>query len=242
MKIRLGFLALPLIVTFAGATAWADDDDDRPKREDPWEYDQEKAKKREREENEENSDRTFGNAGEFAISAERLVGVSRTARETNIGGVKDKNSVNRANILLNQNGDPYNYSHARLGFDYFVIDGLSVGTAIGFSTNSGDNKYREFLVAPRVGYALMFSDSIGIWPRLGLTYQDQKTPIGVSGILAVTVEANLVIVPVEHTALTIGPTLDATIAGKLNPRGSEFGKSDYKQDELGLQTGLTIFF
>ena len=87
----------------------------------------------------------------------------------------------------------------------------------------------------------MFSKVVGFWPRIGITYQDQKTPVGHSGILAITVEANLVIVPVEHAAITVGPTVDAGLSGKLNPAGSE-GKSDYKQDELGLQTGLSIFF
>jgi hypothetical protein len=241
MKIRCGLLALPLALTFVNGVAWADDDDDRPKREDPWEYDEAKAKAREKEAEEEAGERTFGNAGELVISAERLVGISRTARQTNIGGVKDKSSVNRANVLLNQNGDPYSYSHARLAFDYFAIDGLSLGGALGFSANSGDNANREFIIAPRVGYALMFSDSVGLWPRVGVTYQDQKTNVGVSGILAVTVEANLVIVPVEHAAITIGPTVDAGLGGKLNPKGPET-KSDFKQDELGIQMGLSLFF
>jgi len=241
MKIRCGLLALPLALTFASGVAWADDDDDRPKREDPWEYDEAKAKAREKEAEEEEGERSFGNAGEFVASAERLVGISRTARQTNVAGVKDKSSLNRANVLVNQNGDPYNYSHARLGFDYFAIDGLSFGAALGYSGNSGDTKYSEFIVAPRVGYAFMFSKVVGIWPRLGVTYQGQKTPAGTTGVLAITVEANLVIVPIEHAAITIGPTLDATLTGKFNPAGPE-GKSDFKQDELGLQTGLSLFF
>ena len=87
----------------------------------------------------------------------------------------------------------------------------------------------------------MFSDAIGVWPRLGITYQDQKTPAGVSGILAISFEANLVIVPAEHAAITIGPSIDGGVGGKFNPVGPE-GKSNYKQDEVGLQTGLSIYF
>jgi hypothetical protein len=245
MNIRLALLALraalPLALTLSTAVAWADDDDDRPKREDPWEYDEEKRKAREKEEEDEDSEGTFGNAGQLVLSAERLVGLSRTARQTKIGGVKHKDSINRVNLLLNQNGNPYNYSHPRIAFDYFVIDGLSLGGALGFSANDGDAKYREFIVAPRVGYAFMFSDTVGVWPRLGITYQDQKTPEGVSGILAVSFEANLVIVPADHAAITIGPSIDGGVGGKFNPVGPE-GKSDYKQDEVGLQTGLSLYF
>jgi hypothetical protein len=87
----------------------------------------------------------------------------------------------------------------------------------------------------------MFGDVVGIWPRAGVTYQDQKTPAARVGIAAATVEANLVIVPTTHAAITIGPTLDATLGGKLNPVGPE-GKTTYKQDEIGLQAGLSLAF
>jgi hypothetical protein len=241
MKIRLGLLALPLALWLSNGVAWADDDDDRPKREDPWEYDEAKKKAREEESEQEAAEKSFAQSGQFVLSAERLVGVSRTARETNIGGVKHKDSINRANVLLNQDGNPYGYSHARVAFDYFVMDGLSLGSSLGYSGNSGDASFSEFMVAPRVGYALMLSDSVGIWPRLGVTYQYEKAPDGAAGVLAVSFEANLVIVPVEHVAFTIAPTVDASFAGKFNPDGPT-KKSDYKQEEIGLQTGLSVFF
>ncbi|HET9934710.1 MAG TPA: hypothetical protein VFQ35_28590 [Polyangiaceae bacterium] len=240
MKIRLGLLALPLALSLSNGLAWADDDD-RPQREDPWEYDDAKKKAREQEEEDEASEDAFANAGQLVLSAERLVGVSRTAIETKVGGVKHKDSVNRANLLLNQDGNVYGYSHPRVAFDYFVIDGLSLGGAVGFSVNSGDAANRELILAPRVGYAYMFSDTVGVWPRLGGTYQYQKTPEGVTGLLAISFEANLVIVPTEHVAFTIAPTIDASLVGKFNPVGPE-KKSDYKQEEIGLQTGLSVFF
>lgn len=245
MKIRLRLLALPLVaslaLSLAPTIAWADDDEDRPKREDPWEYDEAKRKAREQEEEAEASEGAFGLAGQLVLSAERLVGVSRTARETKVAGVKEKDTVNRANLLLNQNGDAYGYSHPRVAFDYFALDGLSLGGAVGFSANSGDARHREFLIAPRVGYAYLFGDVVGVWPRLGATYQYQKTPAGVTGLLAISFEANLVIVPTEHVVFTLAPTIDASLVGKFNPVGPE-KKSDYKQEEIGLQTGLSVFF
>ena len=240
MKIRPALLALPLALSLSNGIAWADDDD-RPQREDPWEYDDAQKKAREQEEEDEAAGDDFGNAGQLVLSAERLVGLSRTAIQTKVGGVTHKESVNRANLLVNQGGNPYGYSHARAAFDYFVIDGLSIGASLGFSANSGDAAARELLIAPRVGYAYMFSDSVGIWPRLGGTYQYQKTPDGVTGVLAISFEANLVIVPAEHVAITIAPTADASLVGKFNPTGPE-KKSDYKQEEIGLQTGLSVFF
>ena len=173
MKARYGSLAFALL--FATASAWADDDEPR---EDPWAYDQDKAEKREKAAEEEKADeREFAVSGQLAISAERVVGISSTSWRVKQTGTDPKGSVTRVHLLLNENSDVRSYSAPRIAFDWFAMDSLSLGGALGYSSEadseSGGASQRQLLVAPRVGYALMFSELIGVWPRVGVTYQQQ---------------------------------------------------------------------
>lgn len=237
MKATYGSLALALLLVTG--SAWADEDVEQ--REDPWEYDKAKSEKREKAEQEEkDSERTFGNSGELAITAERLVGISRTTRKIKLVGPDQKDSVTRVHLFLNQNGDPLGYSAARLAFDVFVMDGLSLGGALGYSSDADGATQSEFLVAPRLGYALMFSELVGVWPRAGVTYQDQKLANAKVALLAGTVEAELVLVPTANVVITLGPSYDFGLVGKYNPDPG--AKTDLAQDEFGFSAGLGVFF
>src|SRR5690606_4424591 len=57
----------------------------------------------------------------------------------------------------------------RLGVDYFIIDGLSIGghASFGFHTIDGPTQaWVAFL--PRIGYAFSLTRSIDFWPRGGI--------------------------------------------------------------------------
>ena len=238
MKAKYGSLALALL--FVTGSAWADEDGEA--REDPWEYDQAKSEKRAKaEEEERESERTFGNSGEVAISAERLVGFSRTTRRIKLTGPDEKDTVTRVHLFLNQNGDVLGYSAARLAFDVFVIDGLSLGGSLGYSSDADGTSVHEVLVAPRLGYALMFGEVVGVWPRAGVTYQDQKLVGAKAAMLAGTVEAELVLVPTANTVITLGPSFDFGLIGKINLDGPT-PKTDLAQDEFGFSAGVGVFF
>lgn len=248
MKARYGSLALALLCVTGNA--WADDDDDVEQREDPWAYDQAKAEKRERAEQEErDSERSFGSAGEFALVAERLVGISKTGRRIKQTGTDPTESVTRVHLLLNQNGDVVGYSAPRVAFDLFVMDGLSLGGALGYSSDAdeadpedaGTGWHRQFLLSPRLGYAYMFSDLLGVWPRAGITYQDIRTGSAKVALLAASVDANLVLVPTANAVVTLGPTLDLGLIGKINPDGLP-KKTDIAVDEFGFSVGFGLFF
>ena len=69
--------------------------------------------------------------------------------------------------------------YPRTSFDYFVIDGLSLGGSVGFSTasvkvksggSSMEGDHTAVTFAPRVGYAFGLSDTIWFWLRGGPTY------------------------------------------------------------------------
>ena len=59
-------------------------------------------------------------------------------------------------------------------------------------------------------------------------------------MLAGTVEAELVMVPTANTVITLGPSYDFGLVGKINP--SPGAKTDLAQDEFGFSAGLGVFF
>jgi hypothetical protein len=148
------------------------------------------------------SAQAFGNQGDLAFSAERLMGIDFYDEDY---------SATVIGLGLTAPGtSPYHLT--RLGVDYFVIDNLSIGGSLGFglfdpegprNTNSGA------IIAPRVGYALEFSRVFGFWPRGGFTYRN----FGGDEEFAFTLEANFYAAPVEHFAVTFGPLMDLGIAG-----------------------------
>ena len=113
-----------------------------------------------------------------------------------------------------------------------------------------------FLISPRVGYGIMFTDVFGIWPRAGVTYftasRDNKNNAGqttsessING-LALTLEVPLILSPIDHVGFTIGPAFDIPLSGSsetdpTDPAGqtSEF---DAKFMEIGVNAGLLVWF
>jgi hypothetical protein len=147
----------------------------------------------------------FGNQGDITFSAERLMGIyfydeGNQNSETAIGiGFQLPDRV---------------YTQPRLGVDYFVIDNLSIGAALGFSDIDRDHQrsYSGAIVAPRVGYALEFNKTFGFWPRGGFTYRT----FGGDEEFALTLEAMFYAAPIEHFAITFGPLMDLGLAGTLD--------------------------
>jgi hypothetical protein len=162
----------------------------------------------------------------------------------------------RTNINLLHNGEAdrsTGYSTARIGFDYFPTDGLSLGAALGYFHVSASSTFEAggvssttdggsgdaFLFAPRIGYAFMFAASAGIWPRAGITYVTLSTDSNLSAhALALTLEAPLVLTPIPHVAFLIGPTLDLGLSGGTDNGGTT---TSYKLTDIGLQAGLAIY-
>ena len=144
----------------------------------------------------------MGNKGDMALSAERLMGIyfyDEGVSSTHIG-------LGIAPIA------PSAYHLPRLGFDYFVIDNLSVGGSFGFGLYdpNGPGSSSGALIAARVGYALEFSKVFGFWPRGGFGYKNFGNN---SEEFAFTLEALFYAAPIEHFAITFGPLMDLGIAG-----------------------------
>ncbi|MCH2108347.1 MAG: hypothetical protein MK135_03390 [Polyangiaceae bacterium] len=93
--------------------------------------------------------------GTMYLGVERLVALGiETAGSTNFG------------MTILPNRTQMNFQFARVGFDYFVINGLSIGGTAGmqFATQGSSS---AFAFVPRVGYAFALSRKIDFWPRGG---------------------------------------------------------------------------
>jgi len=189
----------------------------------------------------------FGDKGTVAFSADRMFGFYKAAYSAELpngDNVCDQNNVDcdatgfgfGMSAGFDNYGFPYNYP--RLGFDYFVIDKLSIGGSIGYASISNDQAGGEaFLFNPRVGYFLGLGSVVGFWPRGGFTYHslDPDGPASQHGF-GLTLEAMFAVAPVEHFAFMFGPTVDVDFTGSEVCGNNSDCK--YRQRSFGIQVGL----
>jgi len=214
----------------------------------------------------------FGKAGQFAISGDRLIGLSWESFSLDQNGGKLTESNTSLSLLTTPSYlsiGSFNavgaYNMPRLSLDYFVIDGLSVGgsleyfsisghrktEAAGVTTETGTGSSYGFLFAPRVGYAFMFTDMLGIWPRGGITYvtgtfkNDNGDETGSFNQFAFSLEAPLVISPFPHMGFVVGPALDIGVTGSAKNRNPNSGLTtsfDATSLNVALNAGLFVYF
>jgi hypothetical protein len=220
---------------------------------------------------------SFARAGTVAIGAERMFGFSRSSltvqQEQPPSDTEATTTLNRFSLLGRTAFSPQfpsPYSTPRFGIDFFPIDGLSFGGSLTYVTESGETETETpagsqtedtdpgsgFLISPRVGYGLMFSEVFGIWPRGGITYftagEENKNAAGqttsestIKG-LAATIEVPLIISPVDHVGFTIGPTLDIPLSGSSETDPTDPADAttefDVKFMDIGVHAGLLVWF
>lgn len=175
--------------------------------------------------------------GTFVISAERLFGLSanKVTTATDNGDV----STSRTDFGLLWGSTTNVYMIPRVGIDYLVIDGLTVGAGLGFFISSNDAgtvngitsvetsgpTSTRFLIAPRVGWAHGLAGRVGVWLRGGLTYYygsvssdrtgrngDMTTSFRSTG-LGLDLEPALMVALADHFAFTVGPVFDLPLTG-----------------------------
>lgn len=240
-------LALALLLTCGNAFA---QDDDIEQSEDPFAEGDREGDEEDEEDSEDGGyiddvKRTFGRSGELVIAAERLVGFAKTSQEVEVEGAPDRSSdVTRTHLLSNAGGPDFlGYSAPRIGFDLFVSEGVSLGLALGYSSDSGPYDFRQVTANGRFGYALMFGKVVGAWARVGVTYQDAEADVpqpASLALLAASGDVQLVVVPTKNVVVLAGPRLDLGIMGKLDPEGG--AKVDAKATEVGFSAGFGLFF
>lgn len=202
--------------------------------------------------------------GTFTVGAERLTGIVHgTAKNDPFPGQNpnagDEDGITSFALLGNGTFPPDDsrsmFFMPRVGFDYFIIDGLSLGgslTFISISDNDEDSAndftVTNFLFAPRVGYAYMFGDVVGIWPRGGISYVHGSVDPDQGGgssshYFAFEVDVPLVIAPVKNFGITVGPLFDVTLGGSQTER---LPPPDHTRDAslvmFGLSAGIMGIF
>jgi hypothetical protein len=214
----------------------------RDVREDPFAYEEREAEKqREREEKEADAPtQSFGNSRDFALSVERLAGYAHTSSLIKVTGPDQKLNLDRIHLLANAGGNPFGFSAPRFAFDYFVSTGLSLGAAVGYTKESGGPRFEVITLAPRIGYAVMFGSVVGIWPRLGGTYEIIYTPDAKAWLFAGTFDLPLMLVAGQHVAFNLGPRIDYAFLGQYFPNGEK--KSKFTVAEYGFSAGVNLFF
>ena len=207
--------------------------------------------------------------GQLAFSAERLFGLSSwTATIEPDGGREYEVTGTGVNLLwgsANTGADEFDtnpYAVPRLAVDVFPIYGLSVGLSLGYSSSSGEAEapgtgrqtdlasISAFAIAPRVGFAHMFGDYFGVWPRAGFTYI--KVTVHPSGpaesagerddetsFHSISLEGMFVISPVPHFAVVLGPLIDIGVGGEReDEEESALYRDDITVTNFGIVAGL----
>lgn len=151
--------------------------------------------------------------GTLTVSAERLTGMA-----LHFNGSTEFS----LNLLHARQAGGYQYP--RLGVDYFVMDGLSIGGNAGISYNTASEQ-AAWAISPRVGYAFAIGDQLNFWPRLGIGWIGQ----GSYDTAVITVDAAFVYNVFNNVGFQFGPTLDAGLANNAHT-------------DLGVNAGLLMSF
>ncbi len=103
-----------------------------------------------------------------------------------------------------------------------------------------------YYIAPRVGFAYMFTDVIGIWPRLGVSYahltQDVEDANQLTHLVLFDIEAPLLIEPIKHFAIMITPSVDTSLGGStLYDEGPGSPSQPISETAFALSCGVAGF-
>jgi hypothetical protein len=164
----------------------------------------------------------FGGKGQLAISSDAALAIERRSLSGASGGTT---SIQLAPAA-----------------DYFIVNNLSVGGFVGFDyIKTGDNSSNRFSIGPRVGYDLLFSDFVSIWPKVGVSFahtsSTESTPGPEGSTVSLTTNANafslnlfapIVIHPTQHFFAGFGPFLDTDLSGAR--RATAFGDDSLSAD------------
>lgn len=149
------------------------------------------------------------------------------------------------------------YNAPRLVLDVVVLRRLTLGTDVLASfTLGGDAKKKGekpsvslIGVGPHVGYILAPNSIIAFWPRAGITYyaltEENAALSSTHHQLSFSVTAPLVVTPFPHLGVTMGPSVDVPITGKVVTRDRVTGgsvESPATSFHVGFSAGLLVYF
>jgi hypothetical protein len=179
----------------------------------------------------------FGDKSQLAITAENLFMLS-TERQAEATPTGDQIDVtNRFGILISDRQDSFSPHIPQVGGHFFIIPSLSLGGTIGFESRGGSNTRpptgngmvfasqpkvdaATFVFMPKVGYALMLTNTLGFWFRGGIGFfrigisdpVDSRQKESISYWM-LSADALFVVAPVQHFGFYVGPQADISFTG-----------------------------
>ncbi len=176
--------------------------------------------------------------GNWALSFERMFGISRVTNEVEVGNVTVSSTSTSVSVFSSSSGRR-GYSAPRLALDYVAASQLSFGGAVGYESLSRDGDDVDestWSFLARVGYFAQPTPRFGIWPRAGLTHLVIDSGASDETATALTLEVPLVFLVLgQRVGLTFTPHADIGIAGGTDD-------IDRTLTELGFQFGASAFF
>ena len=226
----------------------------------------------------------FGSQGQYILSANRLFSVfAYTNNKISPDGVQNADTTYNATSIALVGGTPSAalgagaagvgaangtfYNVPRFGFDYAIIDKLTIGgEAIlffnlggsahlnGSSTSQDLASGNVWGLAPRVGYVIGMTDMLSIWLRGGLHYYNAQVntaaagpgacspPASAAHVFGLDLDPTLVISPGAHVGVMVGPVLDwGFLGGGSVPAGTSCSATNnfsYTSLNFGITSGL----
>jgi hypothetical protein len=191
----------------------------------------------------------YGDRGNISIGAERLFGFYSNHESVEFPAPLADLSTTSSQIGLFYQQPSSAFAIPRLTFDYFIADHFSLGTALGYYQTDPDDNVRDkengFILAPRVGYAFLFSDKFGVHPHGGFTYvyngvhfeNDDETS---ESQLAVSLDGTFFYMPAPNVGFTASLVLDLGLTGTYeNAQSQEFTRHEQL---VGVSFGMFAHF
>jgi hypothetical protein len=175
----------------------------------------------------------FGSQGTMTLGAERLFGFHWTK---NTYDNPDGSSGDDSGTTVGFGwafAQRMQFNQARGAFDYFIVDRLSLGGALGFFSGSGSAglDYSGFIINPRIGYNIPINSIVSFWPRGGLEYISVRD----EHAFGLSAEANFVFLVHQSWGILLSPTVDLAPFGGREVNGRNY---DYGAYSFGLSVGL----
>lgn len=198
----------------------------------------------------------FG-AGTVVLSADRLFGVHLWKVKTSSGGGDAEQSGTTLAAFFPGAGQTPGQV-PRLAFDWIGAQNISLGGAVGYISETTQNKVNNtsvdgpkatmFVLSPRLGYVVPMGPRSAFWPRAGITWfsqkRDQTSTAGQSETdkltgLQVNLEAMFFLGVTPSFGFVLGPFYDLPLSGTRSSEGPRSSPAvDVKPSDLGLAVGL----
>jgi hypothetical protein len=127
--------------------------------------------------------------------------------------------------------------------DVFVLDGLSIGGAVGFEySHFNATDLYNYGGETRIGYALRLNDRLAIWPKISLGYvvggvpQPQGSSMGTLEDLRIGANLPLLFTLGGHTMFELGPVASTDVWRTVD------GQAVAREDVLGMRAGIVGWF